>query len=91
MTDPNLDVAGAPLSEREEREIIQLERFVQSRINAHLRALRPRLFRLHAVEAMAILGTLTLEAFQRLPQEERMQACASWTNAITSGVRDSLD
>jgi hypothetical protein len=53
--------------------------------------MRPRLFRLHAVEAMAILGTLTVEAFQRLPQEERMQACASWTDAISQGVRESLD
>lgn len=88
---PHPVAAVAPISEREEREIIQLERFVQSRINAHLRAMRPRLFRLHAVEAMAILGTLTVEAFQRLPQEERMQACASWTDAISQGVRESLD
>jgi hypothetical protein len=87
---PPMILLGAANSPLTPGELRQLERFVQSRINAHLRALRPRIFRLHAVEAMAILGTLTIEGFARLPPDERMDACASWSQSITDGVRESL-
>ena len=63
---------------------------VQRRINRQLPALRDRLFRLSPLEAMAILGQLTSEAFMRMPPDERVTTCRSWTDAITQGVRDSL-
>lgn len=68
----------------------QVAHNIQRRINRQLPALRTRVFSLGPVEAMAILASLTIEAFMRLPPDERMSACLSMTDAITDSVRDSL-
>jgi hypothetical protein len=49
------------------------------------------LFRLPAVEAFSVLGGLTIEALKRIPPDERMVTCARWTDALTQGVRETLD
>ena len=65
-------------------------RNLQRRIDRQLVPFRARLRRLHPVDAMAILGNLTGEAFNRIPPAQRMAAATNWCDAITAGVRQSL-
>jgi hypothetical protein len=68
----------------------QLARFIERRISAELNHIRPRLFRHHPVAAMAILGTLVLDAFQKLPEEDRMIQFDAWNASVRDAVRDTL-
>jgi hypothetical protein len=63
---------------------------LQHRVDRELPKFRARLFRLNPVMAMGVLGSLTSEAFTRIPPAQRMAACTAWTDAISQGVRDSL-
>ena len=75
-----------------DRALEREARVIQERINGTLTKFRGRLFRrdMHPVEAMAVLGTLTLDAFRMLPREDRVANCIAWTDNIRAAVRDTL-
>lgn len=63
---------------------------LQQQVDRKLVHWRARLNRMHPAEAMAVVGTLTGEAFVRLPPAQRMAAVQRWCNAINASVRASL-
>ena len=67
-----------------------LARFIERRVNGELNHMRPRLFRHEPIAAMAILGTLALDAFRKFPEEDRMTQCDEWMACIRDAVRDTL-
>jgi hypothetical protein len=67
-----------------------LARFIERRVNGELNHMRPRLFRHEPIAAMAILGTLALDAFRKFPEEHRMVQCDEWIACIRDAVRDTL-
>jgi hypothetical protein len=46
---------------------------------------------LHTLDALAVLGEVTTQAFKRRPKADRMQDLRNWTELLTAAVRDSLD
>lgn len=70
--------------------VSEVERLIQQHVDRELPALRKRFDKLHPLEAMALLGNLTIDAFARMEPAERMTACNAWLDTLREGVRDSL-
>jgi hypothetical protein len=65
-------------------------RKAQARLDARLPRWRARLFALPPPDAMALLGTLTVDAFAKLSPEHRITACRSYADAILATVKETL-
>jgi hypothetical protein len=62
----------------------------QARLDARLPRWRQRLFALPPTDAMVLLGSLTIDAFAKLPPEHRLTACRSYAEAILATVKETL-
>jgi hypothetical protein len=73
-----------------DRDLLLETRKAQARLDARLPRWRARLFALHPADAMALLGTLTVDAFAKLPPDQRLAAFRCYADAILATVKETL-
>jgi hypothetical protein len=73
-----------------DHDLLLEARKAQARLDARLPRWRARLFALPPTDAMVLLGSLTIDAFAKLPPEHRLATCRSYTDAILATVKETL-